>query len=88
MTSSTQLKFFAVLLLSTLYFENSFAQKLNEVYLIEAKTTYSDPFTSLPPDESSVVLPIILKTFEATSRNLQNIISWTTLSEQNVKEFV
>ena len=88
MTSSIQIKFFAVLLLSNLYFENSFAQKLNEVYLIEAKTTSLDPFSTLPPDESSVVLPIILKTFEATSRNLQNIISWTTLSEQNVKEFV
>ena len=85
---STQLKFFAALLFTVLFLKNGVAQKLNEVYFIEAKSPYSDSPSGLPPDESNVVLPIVLKTFQVTSFGSENIVSWTTLSEENVKEFV
>ena len=86
--ASTQIKLFTSLFFSTLFLQIGVAQKLNEIYFIENKRVQSDSIISLPSSESSVVLPIILKTFQATSLNTENIITWTTSYEQNVKEFV
>ena len=86
--ASTQIKIFTVLFLSTLILQKSVAQKLTDV----TATIYMAPPLEVPSDPASnspdIVLPIVLKSWEATAYNLQNIITWTTLSEQNVKEFV
>lgn len=88
MTISIQIKFIAVLLISTLNFENVAAQKLNEHYLSIMMIPPSDTSTVLAPEASNVILPIALKSFEASPLSRENIISWTSLSEQNIKEFV
>ena len=88
MTISIQIKFIAVLIISTLFFENLAAQKLNEHYLSMMMMPPSDTSSVLASEGTNVVLPIALKSFEASPRNSENIINWTSLSEQNVKEFV
>ena len=88
MPLTSQIKFVIAPLLTIIFFQNGISQKLNEIYLIEHKSLQSDSLTNSSLDASNIVLPIVLKSFQAAIRSTENIISWTTLSEQNVKEFV
>ncbi len=87
MPLTNQIKFVIAPLLTIIFFQNGISQKLNETHLIEHKSL-QDSLTNSSPDASNVVLPIVLKTFQVTAHNNENIISWTTTFEQNVKEFV
>ena len=68
MPLTSQIKFVIAPLLTIIFFQNGISQKLNEIYLIEHKSLQSDSLTNSSLDASNIVLPIVLKSFQAAKR--------------------